>query len=113
MHDAEADRHHDPMFLAGLSGWENACTPDAVNVNTRCCLLLSLHVFDIKQVLLSGLFDALDGGEYVPDRDRYLQVLEVGARQHPLEFSTELPLPTLAACWYCAAPVAWRWRHKA
>lgn len=30
------------------------------------------------QVLLSGLFDALDGAEYVPDRDRYLQVLEVG-----------------------------------
>jgi hypothetical protein len=32
------------------------------------------------QVLLSGLFDALDGAEYVPERDRYLQVLEVGGR---------------------------------
>jgi hypothetical protein len=41
-----------------------------------CCHAACVNV----QVLLSGLFDALDGAEYVPERDRYLQMLEVGGR---------------------------------
>jgi len=33
----------------------------------------------LYEVLLRALFDSLDEQEYVADKDRYLQVLEVGS----------------------------------
>jgi hypothetical protein len=32
----------------------------------------------VYEVLLRAVFDSLDEAEYVPDKDRYLQLLEVG-----------------------------------